>query len=322
MARYDTPVPTGLSDAAAAAAEQHERQVDQYGDDDEDEQESHGTGYTPGVVSNTSSAGRAARSAEQSTVFDRLVRMGLVSLGVVYLLVAWLALQVAFGSREGEVSNTGALQQIAQAPMGKVLLWVLAAGFVALVLWQLAEAALGHRDKDEGAKRTLARLKSLGRAVIYGVLAVSSVRIALGSGSGGSGTDGWTARLMSLPLGQVLVALVGVGILVFAGYSAYTGLSDRWEKKIRPSGRTGKTGTVVTVLARVGFTARGAAFAVVGVLFVWAAVTHDPDKSGGLDQALSQLAHQPFGPYLLAAVAVGLACFGGFCFVWARYLDR
>jgi hypothetical protein len=154
------------------------------------------------------------------------------------------------------------------------------------------------------------------------VLAVSAVRIALGSASSGSGTDAWTAELMSLPLGQALVALVGVGIGAFAGFSVYTGLSDRWKEKILPSGHTGTIGTVVSVLARVGFVGRGAAFAVVGVLFVWAAVTHDPDKSGGLDQALSRLAHQPLGPFLLAAVAVGLACFGGFCFVWARHLDR
>jgi hypothetical protein len=311
-----------LSDAAAAPAQQREREVDQHSEDDEDEQELHGRGYTPGVTSNTSSAGRAARSAQQSTALDRLVRLGLASLGVVYLLVAWLALQVAFGSREGQVSNQGAFQQIAEQPFGQGLLWVVAAGFAALVLWQLAEAAFGHRDKEEGAKRVVARLTSVGRALVYGVLAGSALRIALGSGSSGSGTDGWTAKLMSLPLGQVLVALVGVGVLVFAGYSAYTGLSDRWEKKLRPSGRKGRTGAVVTVLARVGFTGRGAAFAVVGLLFVWAAVTHDPDKSGGLDQALSHLAHQPFGPYLLTAVAVSLACFGGFCFVWARHLDR
>ncbi len=274
------------------------------------------------MSSNTSSPGRAARSAEQSKGFDRLVRLGLVSLGAIYLLVAWLALQVAFGSKEEEVSNQGALQQIAEQPFGQVLLWVLAAGFAALVLWQLVEAAVGHRDQDEGAKRTFHRATSLGRAVVYGVLAGSAVRIAAGGGSSGSGTDGWTAKVMSLPAGQVLVALVGLGVLGFAGYSVYTAVSGRWEKKLSPAGRSGKTGTVVAVLARVGFTGRGAAFGIVGVLFVWAAVTHDPDKSGGLDQALSGLARQPFGPYLLAAVAVGLACFGGFCFVWARHLDR
>jgi hypothetical protein len=272
------------------------------------------------VSSDTSSARRAARSAEQSTTFDRLVRLGLASLGVVYLLVAWLALQVALGSTE-EVSSQGALQQIAEQPFGRVLLWVVAAGFAALVLWQLVEAALGHRD-EEDAKRTLARLTSVGRAVVYGVLAVSAVGVAVGTGSSGSGTDGWTARIMSLPAGQVLVALIGVGILGFAGSSVYTGVSDRWEKRPPGAGRSGSTGTLVAVLARVGFTGRGAAFAVVGVLFVWAAVAHDPDKSGGLDQALGALVHQPFGSYLLAAVALGLACFGGFCFVWARQPQR
>jgi hypothetical protein len=67
--------------------------------------------------------------------------------------------------------------------------------------------------------------------------------------------------------------------------------------------------------------ARGIAFGIVGSLFVWAAVTHDADKSGGLDQALSRLLHTPLGPVLLAAVAAGFACYGTFNVAKARHHD-
>ena len=40
---------------------------------------------------------------------------------------------------------------------------------------------------------------------------------------------------------------------------------------------------------------------IVGGLFVYAAITHDAKKSGGLDQALFEVLDQPFGPVLLGA---------------------
>ena len=47
--------------------------------------------------------------------------------------------------------------------------------------------------------------------------------------------------------------------------------------------------------------------------------TYQPDKAGGLDQALRILLDQPYGTYLLSLVGVGLAAFGAYCFGWARH---
>jgi len=55
---------------------------------------------------------------------------------------------------------------------------------------------------------------------------------------------------------------------------------------------------------------------------MWAAWTHDSNKSGGLDQALHKVLQQPYGHVMLAAVALGFAGYGLFCFVRARYLKR
>ncbi|UMG92511.1 DUF1206 domain-containing protein [Nocardioides sp. TF02-7] len=103
------------------------------------------------------------------------------------------------------------------------------------------------------------------------------------------------------------LAVVGYGV-----YSAAKGLTDRWRREVDIGGRTGDVGRVMSVLARVGFVARGVAFGVIGGLLVWAAYTHDPEKSAGLDQALVRLRDAPAGPVLLMVVAVGLVCFGAF----------
>ena len=72
-------------------------------------------------------------------------------------------------------------------------------------------------------------------------------------------------------------------------------------------------------VGRFGYVAKGIAIGAVGVLFGWAALSYDPGKAGGLDDALKTVRDQPFGPYLLSLVALGLAAFGLFCFAWARY---
>ena len=68
----------------------------------------------------------------------------------------------------------------------------------------------------------------------------------------------------------------------------------------------------------VGYCAKGIALTIIGRLFVWAAITYDPERAGGMDAALSTIRDQPFGSVLLAIMAAGIACFGVYCFFWAR----
>jgi hypothetical protein len=264
---------------------------------------------------------QAGRRADSSGWLDHAVRVGLVSYGVVHLLIAWLALRLAFGDGGGSASSQGALHQLARTPVGRVSLVVVAVGFLALVLWQGLEAVWGHRDED-GGKRLLKRVVSGAKVVLYGSLAVSAVRTALGSSSGNGGTDGLTARLMRMPGGPLLVGAVGLGVLVVAGFLAYRGLAEEFRSKLRTDGQTGTDGRAYVLCGKVGYVGKAVALAVVGGLFLYAAFTHDPQKSGGLDMALHTLLQEPFGGALLVLVAVGFVGYGVFCFAWARHLDR
>ena len=64
--------------------------------------------------------------------------------------------------------------------------------------------------------------------------------------------------------------------------------------------------------------ARQVIFTVI-VFLVVAALRHNPQAAQGLDGALATLATQPFGPYVLGLVAAGLAAYGLFALVEARY---
>lgn len=262
----------------------------------------------------------SGHDVKHNDLLKKGAKVGLAAYGVVHLLIAWIALQIAW-SGGGDASAGGALKTLAGQPFGEVVLWITVVGLAALVVWQLATAVWGYQTEDE-PKRTLKRGTSAGRSVLYGVLAVSAFKIVSGSGSssgGDSKEEGLTADLLGAPAGRVLVALVGIGILVVAGSMIYRGVTDGFEHDLEPGATSGDSGTAVVTLGRFGYVAKGIAVGVVGILFGWSAITHDPDKAGGLDDALKTMRDQPFGPYLLTFIALGLAAFGLFCFAWSRY---
>lgn len=267
------------------------------------------------------SLGRAGRQVEQSDTFDRAIRVGLASYGVQHLLIGWLAVRLALGDRSGQANSSGALHALAQSGAGKASLYVVAVGFAALVIWQALEALVGHRDA-EGKKRVFKRCVSAGKVVLYLSLAVTALKIATGSSSGGKGTDTWTARLMQAPAGSILVGLVGLAVIAVGGALVWRGWKEKFRKKLDVDGTSGQDGRAYVVLGKVGYISKGIALGIVGGLFLYAAATHDADRSGGLDQALQAILEQPFGVPLLVAMAAGIACYGLFCFAWAKHLDR
>lgn len=265
---------------------------------------------------------RNAEQAHNSDWMDHAIRAGLVAYGVVHLLVGWLALQLAFGEKEDSASNSGALHYLAQQPMGGVLVWMIAVGMFLLVLWRLLEFGFGYRDESDDTKRWRKRATSLFKAVIYGVIGWSAVQTATGSGGGGGGTDSTTAKLMDLPGGQLIVGAVGLAIIGYGGSLVYRGWTEKFREHLDAQGQAGKDGSVYVTLGKVGYIAKGVAIAIVGGLFCYAAITHDPKKSGGLDQALQTVLEQPFGQVLLTAIALGIAAYGAFCFARAKHLSR
>lgn len=253
---------------------------------------------------------------------DRLARLGMVAYGLVYGVVAWLAAALALGDRHGSPSGQGAFQQLAQEPAGRVALWLVAAGLAGLAVEQAVRAVRGSRDADD-AGGWFARAGSAGRAVVLGFLAVLAVRSAVGdSGSGGGrqAPRGLTVRLLDLPVGPAIVVALGLGIVGVGVVSVVKGLGDHWRKDLEVDGRSGKTGTVIEALARTGYLSRGLSFGVIGALFCWAGLTHDPDKSGGLDQAIVRFRDEPYGRWVILVVAAGLACYGGYHVARGWYL--
>jgi hypothetical protein len=263
------------------------------------------------------SASNSAKQAARSRPVKIGARMGIAAYGVTHLLIALLALQVAFGNRGERADQTGAFQSLAQQPFGQVLLWVLVAGFVAVALWSLSQAIWGYAYESDRKKKIEKRAGSAGKALVYVVLAVLAATTAAGGGGGGGG-QGATAGVLGLPGGQFIVGAVGIGILVTGVVMVVRGVQKKFlEDMTLPPDRAARAAAVRA--GEFGYIAKGITIALIGVLVVIAAVRFRPQEASGLDVALKTLASQPSGPYLLIVVAIGLGAYGVFCFFDARY---
>jgi hypothetical protein len=263
----------------------------------------------------------ALREAAHSAWVEGFGRAGLIAKGVSFLLVAMLALQVAVGAGGEPADRQGALDAVADEPLGWLPLLLLAGGFAGYGLWRFAQA-LFDRDREGTTFTGLAkRAGDFAKGVLYVGLAALSVSLIAGGDAGGSEEDTATSRVLDLPLGRWIagaVSLVIVGAGAWNGYRAVTGKFRDDLKTRRMSKAEDRWYTAVGVF---GHLARAVVFALVGIFLLRAAYQYDADEAIGLDGALAKLGSEAFGPLLLATVAFGLLAYGLFCFVQARYRE-
>lgn len=262
----------------------------------------------------TESVRSGAQSLHENHVFRMFARVGYAVNGVIHILIGGIALSVAFGDG-GDADQGGALAQVAEAPLGFALLWFLAGGLFALGLFQVLETVLVRgTDKDDWADRA----KEGGKAIAYLAVGASAATYALGgSPDSGDQAQSLSAQLLASPGGVVLLVVLGLGVAAVGAYFVTKGIRQKFLDDLAlPNGSRKKTATVLGVL---GYVSKGVAIAIVGVLFVVAAVSSDTSEATGLDGALKTLAELPFGNVLLFVVAFGLAAYGVYCFIRARY---
>ncbi|MFY0571706.1 DUF1206 domain-containing protein [Archangium lansingense] len=254
---------------------------------------------------------------------ERLARLGYLAKGVVYAVIGVLALQVAFGSGGRTTDTKGALATLARGSWSKALLAVVAVGLVGYVLWRVVQAWMDPDGKGTDAKGLFLRGFYLVSAAIHALLALAAFRLVLGTGgvgaSGDQSAQSWTARLMSQPFGQALVAVVGLVIAGMGFWQVYKAWKEKFRKKLRLDELRPQQAEWAVRISKLGILARGLVFVLIGGFLVQAALTANPRRARGLDGALETLAAQSHGTVLLALTAAGLVAYAVYMAVEARY---
>jgi hypothetical protein len=258
--------------------------------------------------------GAVSRSTRHLAV-DRLMRAGFVGRGAVYAVIAALALALALGAG-GETTDTrGALAALAATRVGRSLLLVLGLALAGLALFFVVEALAAPRHASSRAWGAAMRIGNAGAALGYGVLAVAAERLGNGGRPGPTGerqAEAWTQRALDLPGGRWLVLAAALVVIFVGGRQAWRGIRRRFLEDLATSRVPGPLRRWAAPLGTVGFTVQGAVFVLVGVFFADAALRDSPRTATGFDGALAVIAHQRWGPALLAAVALGLLAYAAY----------
>jgi hypothetical protein len=273
----------------------------------------------------TDVAGEAKRQVKQAAReaapwVEALARAGYLARGVVYLVVGFLAGRAAFEHRRPAASR-GAMMELLRQPLGRVMLGVLAVGLLGYAAWRFVQAVLDPERKGTKLKALGKRASYLFTTVVYVGMAAAATRLALGGPPEHDQTSAgrWTAPVMQHPLGRWLLLGIGAWIAGYGLWLLWRSVAKEPEKRLDVSSLRPGMQRALKLAGRVGVAARGVVFGIIGVWLVLAAWHLRPGEAKMPAGALESVREQPYGPPLLALIAVGLGAFGFFEIVKARY---
>ena len=260
-------------------------------------------------------------SRQPGAWISTVARFGYAARGLVYLIVGGLAFLAAFGGSGGETTGTrGALHTVLAQPFGRTLLAIVAGGLASFALWRGIQAILDPDGYGRGVKGIVARGGRLISCIAHIALTFAALSLVFGWGSGGGGDDqsakDWTAWLLAQPFGRWLVGGFGFAVIAAGAKSALKGGRAKFRKHLKANADEPEWAVKIS---QFGLVARGLVFAIIGGFLILAGINANAGEVRGLGGALQSVQAQPYGSPLLAIVALGMAAFGVYCLVEARY---
>lgn len=255
-------------------------------------------------------------------MLEAIARAGYASKAFIYAVIGLLACMAAL-HRGGRVTDTrGALRVILSHPFGNTVLFVLAAGLCGYAVWRLLDAIFDPDRHGTDFKGLVVRVGSVVKASVYGAVGIEAFRLARGLRASG-GTDAkvrlWTARIMELPFGGWLVALVGLIIAAYGVAEIVEAIRHRHDRKRDLSSMPALRRRVLTAISRFGVVARAAIIVSLGFFLVRAALVQDPGQARGVRESVLELAGAVQGRWLLGGIALGLIAYAVDQALNARY---
>lgn len=253
----------------------------------------------------------------------KLAEFGFYTKGFLFIVIGVLAILVAIGDRSGRLADpTGAMTVVAQFTYGKILLIIFIVGAIGHGAWNILRGAADVDNAGENWQGIAKRIIAISVGFFYWFLAwtafdiILTTRVAIENGSVQKTVTG---VILALPLGAVLVFLVGLSVIGAGVSECYRGITGKFQEDYRLRELQGGKRKIVTVLGALSFTARAVIFGVMGYFFIRAAIDSDPNAAMGIDGALRVLASSSYGKTILFVAATGVICHGVLSLYEARY---
>lgn len=249
---------------------------------------------------------------------ENFARFGIASKGVTYLLIGVLSAITAFKGSSNGLDKHAAVKEIWKQPYGHVVLMLLVIGFLGYVMWRWIQAFKDPENKGTDAKGLAKRIAYGVSGALYASLAFYCIKLLIGSSQGGSKQQFFLNSLLKHDGGQVVVGILALIVIGYGIYQVYQGYTNKFREEVNDLEVNDKVRSIYTLLGKIGFISRGIVLMLMGFFLAQAAFQADPKEAEGSDGVLGFL-YQQGGPLLMAAIAIGVAGYGLFMLVKARY---
>ena len=256
---------------------------------------------------------------KEKSFIEIMARVGLISKGIVYCILGTMTLLAALNIGGKEVDKDDVFKTIFEQPFGKILLVILVCGLVSYITWRFIQAFKDTEDKGDDKKGIANRIGYAFSGLLYCVITYSAIKLILHSKSEEGNQEQDVAELMSKPYGKWLVIILGLFVIGRGIYQLYIAYSGKLEKKLNSGAINGKARNWAINAGKFGYTSRALVLGIIGFFFIMAALKTDPEQATDTKGTFNMIENYSYGKLLLCIVAGGLAVYGIFMFVEARY---
>jgi len=251
---------------------------------------------------------------------EKFYRFGLLSKGIVYFLIGIFAILAAISQQSKEVGSQSVIEFLHEQQFGNVLLVLIGIGLLGYFAWKWYRSIKNPEDSEEHQAKNIG--KRIGYAVsgtLYGGLAMYSFSLVIGSvsSSGGTTKQDMITTLLGHPLGKWLIGIIAIGLIIAAIYQIYKGFTSRFMEKVNLNRLSGRKREIYEKAGKIGLPSRGVVFGIIGYFLLQVVINKDAEDMKSTDSALQVLQEQSV--WLAIIVAVGLAAYGIFMMIKARY---
>lgn len=257
----------------------------------------------------------------------RLARLGYGAEGLLYLIVGGTAASAAVKVGGRVRGSRGALNLLVAQPLGRLAVALVAVGLCGYILRRFVqvfvEPTMGRPPKP--IMRILRRVGFALSGLAHAGIALSALKLVLGSviltPDERTAPRDWMMTLLTWqPLNGWLILLAGLIVIGVAIFFFYKAVNRRFTIDLELGRMSHRVKRMAFACGVVGYAGRGIAFLIAGAFLVYAGWFVEEVEARGYSDILRALETQPFGGWVLIALAAGLVAYGLYLLLAARYL--
>lgn len=243
-----------------------------------------------------------------------VARIGYLAKGLVFVTLGSLVLLAVFGFAEGRITGTGgAVHVIGRSLPGRLGFGLLAVGLGAHVGWRLYQCLLDPDQRGSDWRGWIQRSGFLFSAWLYGSLLLVTLSAVTELAPAASDSADAAAAALAWSGGRLLLGMVGLGLIITAGYQAWRAWAQPFRDKWITSHPLGWLNPMLAWLASYGIAARAVLFLILGWSFLRAGWLASSEAAVDIATALWRVGNEAHGERLLGMLGLGLFCYGIYC---------